>query len=110
MNEDLIYFKGPSREKILKNLEKEFKDQFLIFKFKKAIENNLPWLVEECIAEGVDPSLEDQWALYYIDACVISLPGKYEEIRNILFKDNRVKYRGYISYSSLSDKLLGYTF
>jgi hypothetical protein len=78
--EEFKYFKGPSKEKILKQLEKEF----LVFKFKKGVENNIPWLVEDCIKEGVDPSLDDDWAIEK------ATNRKFFNLIEILIKDKRV--------------------
>jgi hypothetical protein len=45
MMEDFVYFKGKSKEKILKSIEGlSFKE-----KFKKAIDNKCDWLLEDCL-------------------------------------------------------------
>jgi hypothetical protein len=59
--EEFIYFKGPSKEKVLKNLEgKTLKEKFEI-----ALENKIDWLIEDCLEKGVenDYSLEDTFIL-----------------------------------------------
>jgi ankyrin repeat protein len=80
MNEDLIYFKGPSKEK----LEARLVNMSLEDQFKKAIENNQVWLVQRCIDNGVDPSVGNncaiQWASYY----------GYLEVVKIILNDKRV--------------------
>jgi hypothetical protein len=52
--EEFTWFKGPSKEKILKAVEgKTLKE-----KFKLAVRNNIKWLAKECVEQGV---LEDEY-------------------------------------------------
>jgi hypothetical protein len=80
MIDDLIYFKPKSKEKILKALENDTLEQ----KFNKAIENNISWLVEMCIEEGIDPSKNNNWALR------TSISNGSLETVKIILKDERV--------------------
>jgi hypothetical protein len=113
--EEFIYFKGPSEEKIRKRLEGltllqklnvgiNNKVKWLIEeciregaldnlslkeKFLFALENDIPWLIEECIKDGIDPSdaLKFQIKNYAIwNAC----ERDETEIVKILLKDKRV--------------------
>jgi len=72
------YFKGPSREQI----EKAIVGMSLEERFKKAIENNVPWLITDCINNGFDPSWSDNWGLHY----TIN-----KNIKELLYKDERVR-------------------
>jgi len=58
-----LYFKGPKRENILKSID----GLPLINKFKIGIKNNIPWLVKQCISDGIDPTIYDN--AYFKLAC-----------------------------------------
>jgi hypothetical protein len=80
MNDDFIYFKGPSEEKILKRLE----GSSLTHKFYGAIKNNCPNIVEQCIKEGYDPSENDNQP-------IIEASGSgHLNVVKLLLKDPRV--------------------
>jgi ankyrin repeat protein len=94
MKNDFIYFKGPSKEKILKATE----DLSLDDKFRLAVLNNILWLVKECIKKGIDPgefipyywkeTMERQnlnnWAIWAASEL------NHIEIVKLLLKDKRV--------------------
>jgi hypothetical protein len=74
------YFKGPSKERILKNLE----GKSLKMKFILALQNNVPWLVKDCIKEGADPTI------YNNSPIIEASRDGFEKIVKILLKDKRV--------------------
>jgi hypothetical protein len=76
-NEELQYFKGPSREKIEKRLE----SLTLKEKFEVAMVNNIDWLVEDCLKQGINPSIFDNAAIWWA-----SNEGKLEIVK-LLLKD-----------------------
>jgi hypothetical protein len=86
--EEFKYFKGPSREKIEKRLERLSLKQ----KFIEGIKNRLDWLVKDCIDKGIDPSTtlhpnassKDNWAIW--QACFNNDIKTF----NILINDERV--------------------
>jgi hypothetical protein len=95
MNEDLIYFKGKSEEKILKALEGLSLDEQL---FKASIYNCLS-IVQILLDKGVTPKIDEECNMY-IEAfsklgCCKSffylLNTKGKDLINILYKNKRVR-------------------
>jgi len=74
------YFKGPSKERILDSI----KNLSLEKKFELALENDAYWLIEQCLDNGVDPSLFNNRAIRFA-----SYDGKYDLCLRLL-KDPRV--------------------
>jgi hypothetical protein len=77
--EEFRYFKGPSREKILIAL----KGKTLKEKFRLAIQNNIIWLVEDCIDKGIDPTFSDNWPIRF------AAHENNVELLKLLIKDKR---------------------
>jgi hypothetical protein len=61
-NGNLVFFKGPSRERI----EKAIVGMPLEEKFMKAIENNILWLVKQCLDEEVDIKNINSYVIRYL--------------------------------------------
>ena len=74
------YFKGPSRERI----EKAIVGMSLEERFDKAIENNVLWLVKQCLNDGVGPTVDDNTAI--IRACQYG----FVDIVKLLLYDSRI--------------------
>jgi hypothetical protein len=74
--EEFTYFKGPSEEKIRKRLEGLSLEE----KFKLALENNIPWLANDCLKKGL--KLSDKYNNEIVLACIRG----YLEILKILLK------------------------
>jgi len=74
------YFKGPSRERI----EKAIVGMSLEERFDKAIENNVLWLVKQCLDDGVDPTVNHNEAIQLAAGY-----GHTETVR-LLLSDKRV--------------------
>jgi hypothetical protein len=78
--EEFKYFKGPSKEKILKSLE----GKSLNTKFGIAIRNNISWLVQDCLEQGIDPTRWDNWSIKE------AADHGHLQIVKLLLKDKRV--------------------
>jgi hypothetical protein len=83
MNTQFVYFKPKSYQKLMEILEKTP----LKIKFKQAIHNNVLWLVEDCLKEGLDPSIENNYAIKY------AAQYGYFDIVKTLLDDERVNPR-----------------
>jgi hypothetical protein len=85
--EEFKYIKPKSIEQIKKALEgKSLKEKFVL-----SIENNIPWLLQDCIDKGIDTSQSDyknhrvkNWAI------AASTFDNYTEIIKLLLKDKNV--------------------
>jgi len=82
------YFKGPSRERI----EKATVNMSLEERFEKAIENNVLWLLEECIKKGAD-LFHGLW---------VASENDNSEITKIIL-DKILDYDGPINYNLISE-------
>jgi hypothetical protein len=99
--EEFKYFKGPSEEKIRKKIEGLSLEE----KFRQAVDNNVPWLVKECIDKGIDllkTSDQDYYYDSYSNKVFITIGESaiwsvcqygFTEIVKILLEDGRADPR-----------------
>jgi hypothetical protein len=87
MKNNFIYFKGPSKDKILKNIKGKTLDE----KFYIACKNRIYWLLEQCLKENYKPDIfEDNLHVKNGDNHITYFLTYNNEIRNLL-----VKYKKY---------------
>jgi hypothetical protein len=123
---NFIYFRGPSKERILKNLEGKTTRQ----KIKVALNNDVYWLIEECCKnekyklssyaftvaafngclnilkellknKNLDPSYSDNSALrisiYNYDYLMAKILLKDERVYNNLSEKEKIKYKSILN-------------
>jgi len=89
------YFKGPSIDTIKKRVSLLPLEE----RFRIAIKNNCIWLVKQCLDDGVDPSFDNNWAIWW------AVYNDYKEITSLLFVYPRVNHPLY-NHKRRSDRNL----